>query len=762
MKEDAAHGGRLLGAVLGCALAATLMVGCRVPAEAVEGRSPLRAAVTAEGTGQVIGGETAARLKMGARFDHGMALLKAGRDEEGLAMLRSVRKESKQRGIELPEEMREQLDKVLAGEWTPPREEEPAAEEAPAQEGPETAAAPPRPELPPFDPVRMPALVKPGMADKPVSLDFDQVDIRLVLKTVSDLTGVNFLVHGNVAGTVTLMSPTEIRLGEIFDVLNSILAIEGFAAIPAGNLVKIVPRPDAGKHNLPTRYGSDPADIPQDDGVVTQIMPLRYVRAGEISGWVTASVTTGSQVTTVANTNALIVTGTSSNIHQIAKLVQQMDVPGAAGDLEVIRLEYAAASELARQLMEILEERAAAPAAPGRPAAGPGAGGVRKVLADLRTNSLIVIAEPGERERVRELVERLDVERPLTAGNVHVVRLQHADAEEMVQSLSGALEALAKTAGEERGAPIQVAAQVSTNSLIVTASAQDYAIIADIISKLDTPREQVLVEMTIMEAGQEAVEELGVEWATLTEPGRHLRGFGDTDFGVRIEELSGTLEGLSIGAFELDSAGRTRIAAILHALERDSRVNILSKPHVLTSNNQEAKIVVAENVPFVQQSRITETDPATPTTIRTFDFKDVGIEMTITPHLSAGGQVRLEIASSFSQIIESATGLGPETPTTAKREAETTVSVTSGSTVVIGGLMRDDEIASERKVPLLGDVPLLGALFRRTRQTSQKTNLLIFITPHVLTLPEDMEDMTARKQVEAGMEPGARRMGRPR
>jgi general secretion pathway protein D len=355
-------------------------------------------------------------------------------------------------------------------------------------------------------------------------------------------------------------------------------------------------------------------------------------------------------------------------------------------------------------------------------------------------------------------VERLDVERPLAAGNVHVVRLQHADAEEMVESLSGALEALAQSAGESRAAPIQVTAQSSTNSLIITASAQDYAIIADIIAKLDIPREQVLVEMTIMEASQEAVEELGIEWASVTPPGRHLRGFGDTDFGLRVEELTGTLEGLSVGAFELGSAGETRIAAILHALERDARVNILSKPHVLTSNNQEARITVAQNVPFVRQTRITETDPATPTAIRTFTYEDVGIEMTITPHLSAGGQVRLEIASSFTQIVESATGLGPETPTTAKREAQTTVSVVSGSTVVIGGLMRDDLIASERKVPLLGDVPLVGALFRRTRETTQKTNLLLFITPHVLTLPEDLADMSARKQVEAGMEQGAPRL----
>jgi len=211
-----------------------------------------------------------------------------------------------------------------------------------------------------------------------------------------------------------------------------------------------------------------------------------------------------------------------------------------------------------------------------------------------------------------------------------------------------------------------------------------------------------------------------------------------------------------VGAFKQDSEGDTKIAAIVKALERDSRVNILSKPLIVTSDNEDAEIFVGQDVPFVKQSRVTETDPATPTAIRTFEFKDVGIRLIITPHVSKGGIVVLEIESQFTAIVEPVTGLGQETPTTAKREAKTVVSIMSGATVVIAGLMRDDQVKSTSKVPLLGDLPVIGALFRRTRRTTQKTNLLLFISPHVLTSTEELAAASERKSAEADLSPEGR------
>jgi len=280
------------------------------------------------------------------------------------------------------------------------------------------------------------------------------------------------------------------------------------------------------------------------------------------------------------------------------------------------------------------------------------------------------------------------------------------------------------------------------------ASPQDYKIIEDLIQKLDIVREQVLVEFQIIEASSDVLKEIGVDWATLDEAvADSVRGFGFTNLGPRIEAASGNLEGLGIGVYK-KVGDETKIGAIIKALEQHSGVNVLSTPHILTSNHQEATIVVAENVPYVKQSRVTEFDPATPTAIQTFDFKDVGIELSVTPHVSQGGLVRLEVDASFSTLVEGATGLSNATPTTAQRKATTVISIVSGTTVVIGGLIRDDTGTVETKVPLLGDLPWIGGLFRVDKERTIKTNLLLFITPHVLTDAEDLIEITSLKRQE--------------
>jgi general secretion pathway protein D len=369
-----------------------------------------------------------------------------------------------------------------------------------------------------------------------------------------------------------------------------------------------------------------------------------------------------------------------------------------------------------------------------------------KILPDDRTNSLIIVANPNDIEMIQDLITKLDIERPLEANNVHVIFLKHAEAVEVEKSLSTVLGKLTTSVTDKSSDLLQITADKSTNSLIVMASPQEYEVIEDMIEKLDVVREQVLVEFQIIEASEDVLQEIGVDWATLDEAvAENIRGFGYTNLGPRIEAVSGDLEGLGVGVFK-KVGDQTEIGAILKALEKHSGVNILSTPHVLTSNHQEATIVVADNVPYVKQSRVTEYDPATPTAIRTFDFKDVGIELGVLPHVSQGGFVRLEIDASFTKLIEGSTGLSSETPTTAQRKVNTVIAVVSGTTVVIGGLMRDDKENIERKIPLLGDLPLVGGLFRVNRDRSLKTNLLLFITPHVLSNREDLVDMTRLKQ----------------
>ncbi len=760
LHENVRHfGAASLAAFLLCLLLSVPAPGCRaLRAEGARGpelRLPEAGGAEAEGAQRTL------RLELESLYWRGMALLEAGKEAEARRMLRQVARKAREEDVRLSAEVEHSLERltrekapdptVVAPEQPTPAEPPQSAEGAPAVAGGQIGAG--------SEPY-LPALQQPDMADKMVSVNFEKVDLRLVLKAVSDLTGANFLVDDNVRGEVTLMAPTRIPLKDLYKVLESVLAMHGYAAVPAGRWIKVLPRADATRENTLTRVGADPEAIPVDDGVVTQIIPLHYIDAADVRAWASASVGSGARVVSLPNTNAILVTSPSSQIHQLVKIIRELDRPGVEERPTIIALEHAEAAQLAQQVSKIMKEAEGKAAAKGASGAVLGRRKPARIFPDARTNSLIVIGGARETEAVRELVRRLDVERPLEAGNIHVVYLQHAQASDLVEPLSATVKAAEKaTEGEGAKTPLRITADKATNSLIIAASPQEYEVIGDIIAKLDVPREQVLVEMCVAEASQDVVEELGIEWSTVDPPADSMRGFGFTNFGLRVERAAGTLEGLSVGAFKLGEEGETRVAAILKALERHSGVEILSKPHLLTSDNEEASIFAGARVPYLKQTRVTEADPATPTAIRTFEYVDVGITLNITPHISTGGIVRMLIKSEFTKIVEGRTGLSAETPTIAERNAETLVSIRSGATVVIGGLMRDDETSVRERVPVLGSLPLLGPLFRRTRTRKEKTNLLLFITPHVLTSRDDMEQMTERKKDEA--RESVRRLGAP-
>jgi len=595
--------------------------------------------------------------------------------------------------------------------------------------------------------VYMPTLLKPGMADKLISLDFDQVDIKIFIKTVGELTGINFLIDDNIRGTVTLISPTKIRVGEVYEVFESVLQVKSYAAIPAGKIVKIIPRAEASKSNILIRVGSNPALIPQNDSIVTQIIPIRFANIAEISSSLTPLVSTGGNLATYPQTNSVLLTDTSSNIHRIAKLIQELDTEGAKENITSIPLKYGSAHTISEQIKQIMQQSTVASGGRISRAAPRGASEILNILPDERTNSLIVVANPDDTEIIKDLVTKLDVERPVEAGNIHVIYLKNAEAANIEKSLSAVLGQLLTGSKIESREPLQVTADESTNSLIIVASPQYYKIIEDIIEKLDVVREQVLVECQIIEASDDVLKEIGVDWATLDEAvADSVRGFAFTSLGPRIEAASGDLEGLAIGVHK-EVGGEATIGAVLKALEKHTGINVLSTPHILTSNHQEATITVVDNVPFVRDSRITQPGEYE-SAIKTYDFKDVGIELKVTPHISPGDFVRLEVDAKFSKLVPSATTgvIGGDTPTTATRDVQTTISIPSSATVVIGGLIRDDKETVEKKVPLLGDIPLIGGLFRVNSDRVQKTNLLLFITPRVLTTEEALQQMTKLKK----------------
>ena len=355
----------------------------------------------------------------------------------------------------------------------------------------------------------------------------------------------------------------------------------------------------------------------------------------------------------------------------------------------------------------------------------------------------VVVASAQDADTIEKLARSLDVPRPSRAGNVHVVYLENAPAKETAESLTAALANLKITGGLEAAQAVQVSADEGTNALIIIASAQDFELIAEIIKKLAIVREQVSVEMLTVQVSEDALEEIGMDWLTHDEAvGNRLRAFGQTNFGPRIDFASGDFRGLSVGAWKETGSG-VGIAAILNALDENSGVNILSTPHILTSNHNKAKIIVGENIPFVMQSRITDPGAATTEAIKTFEYRDVGITLDITPHISQSGLIRLEIDSEFTKFIDTGS---LDTQRTTKRQAQTNITMNSGSTVVVGGLIRDDKITFERKIPLVGDIPLIGELFKYRRDRLQKTNLLMFITPHVMTSQQDLEQMTQEKR----------------
>jgi general secretion pathway protein D len=595
--------------------------------------------------------------------------------------------------------------------------------------------------------VDMPLLKDPARADELVSVNFENVDIRTVLKTVGEITGINFIPHQSVTGTVTVMSPTPIRLGDIYAFLQSILDVYGYAAVETDNAVKIVPKAEAAKNYVNVRIGADPAYIPRNDAVVTQIIPLKYADASEVSQIIEPVLATGAQMATYPRTNSIMITDTSANIHHVAQIISRLDVEGSREKVVLLPLAHASARVASEQIVGILEKTrpALAQAARARPAQAPSEG--PNVLPDERTNSLIIIAGEQDIERITQLAKQLDIERPMGTNNVHVVYLKNADANDVAPSLKSALATMKLTGAADAAQQIQITSDASTNSLIIVATPQDFEVISDIVDKLDIVREQVFVEMQIIEVTEEALQEIGVDWATLDQAVTDsVRGFGMTNLGPRLASplTGGSGEGLFMGAWK----GEDNIGVILQALKKESSVNILSTPQILTSNHRKAKIIVGENRPFVTESRITQdnVNPATPTVIQGFEYKDVGITLEITPHVSQGGMIRLEISSEFTKLIEDVATQSLTTPVTAKRTAQTVVTMSSGATVVIGGLIRDDKTRVTKKVPLLGDVPLVGALFRSQKDQTQKTDLLIFITPHVMRSQEQLQELTDNKR----------------
>ncbi|SPD72478.1 General secretion pathway protein D [uncultured Desulfobacterium sp.] len=605
-----------------------------------------------------------------------------------------------------------------------------------------------------------------------VTIDFDNVDIAIFIKFMSELTGKNFVVDKGVTGKVTVISPTKISVDEAYEVFESVLEVYGFASIPAGDIVKIVPAATAKSKDIETLLRKEAAS--PDDKIVTQLIPLKYADPVEVKKVFDPLVSKNSLIVPYAPTDTLIITDVLSNVRRLSKIIQEIDVEGVGEQISVIPLVNATASVLEKSLSAIFQRGAVK--APGQAAIE----GTVKITSDERTNSLIVFASENDTRKVKELIKLLDTDIPRGEGDIHVYYLQNGSAEDMANVLK-AIPTDQKDEAAKGKVPVvskdvQIVADKATNSLVITANKADYLVLESVIKKLDIIRRMVYIEALIMEVGVKKSFNIGVEWkmgkqnigdfggknvggfigstsATSTLPDTSTSSSSGTDSTTATSSLSmpsgfafGVLgEGIQIGRITFPS-----IAAVVNAYESDSDVNILSTPQIMTTDNEEAEIVVANNIPYL--TRRDEGYRSSSTAVdypysgySNYEFKDVGVTLNITPQINQERFVKLKISQEISQVKEVKTeGL----PTTLKRQAKTVVIIKDGQTVVIGGLIDETLNKSDSRVPCLGTIPGIGQLFKSFSTSTDKTNLFIFITPHIVENPEEAKELYEGKKEE--------------
>ncbi len=587
---------------------------------------------------------------------------------------------------------------------------------------------------------------QPG-TDRFVTIDFNNVDINVLIKFISELTGRNFVVDNRVKGKVTIISPKKISVKEAYRVFESVLEVHGFSTVPSGDITKVIPAPDARSKNIETRLKEE-SGVPEDK-VVTQLIPLTYANADEIKKLFAPLISKSSVMLAYAPTNILIVTDVYSNILRLMRIVKAIDVEGMGHEITVLPLQHAEAAKIVKTLSSVF-------AVPRKKAKGLSAKTLQFV-ADDRTNSIVVLASEVDTIRIKALVSLLDKRVPKGEEKLRVYYLENATAEDLAKVLQAILSKQGGAARKgKKEAPVisenvRITADKATNSLIIMASRDDYQVLEEIIRQLDISRAMVYIEALIMEVNVDKDFNLGVEWqvgGSSTVQGRDVIYGGGSGKGGSIPGISGTTYplGLALGIIGegITAGGVTfpSIAAFVNAHQRDKDVNILATPQILTKDNEEAKIYVGKNVPFQTRSG---SSSASTDVYTSYEYRDVGITLKITPQISKDRLVSLKIAQEISKLDELST-TSPDRPTTLKRSIDTTVVVKDNNTIVIGGLIDTTSTITENKVPLLGDIPLLGVLFRSTARSSEKTNLFVFLTPHVLYEPNEAKGILKEKQ----------------
>ncbi|HUE94253.1 type II secretion system secretin GspD [Pseudomonas sp.] len=568
------------------------------------------------------------------------------------------------------------------------------------------------------------------------TINLKGADIREFIDQVAQISGQTFVVDPRVKGQVSVVSNTALNLSEVYQLFLSVMATHGFSVITQGDQARIVPNAEA-----KADADSGPA---APDRLETRLIQVQHGSATELIPLIRPLIPQYGHLAAVSSANAIIISDRSANIERIEDLLRQLDQKGQ-NDYSVLNLQHAWVMDTAEVLRSAID-RGQAKGTTGT-----------QVVADGRTNRLILLGPPAARAKLMALAQSLDTPTSRSA-NTRVIRLRHSDAKSLAETLGEISEKLKpESGGESTGKPqtVLIRADESLNALVLLAEPDVVATLEDIVRQLDVPRAQVMVEAAIVEVSGDISDALGVQWAV---DGRgSTGGLGGTNFsgtGLSIGSVlqaiqdqgngtdNATLSNLPDGA--IIGLGTDSFGVLITALSANSKSNLLSTPSLLTLDHQKAEILVGQNVPF-QTGSFTTSGSGADNPFTTIERQDIGVTLKVTPHINDGASLRLEIEQEISSIAPTSQGVNAVDLITNKRSIKSTILAENGQVIVLGGLIQDDVTQADSKVPLLGDIPLLGRLFRSTKETRVKRNLMVFLRPTVIRDAAGMAALSGKK-----------------
>ena len=563
------------------------------------------------------------------------------------------------------------------------------------------------------------------------TINLKNADIREFISQVSEITGETFIVDPRVKGQVSVISKSELSLSEVYQLFLSVMTTHGYTVVTQDNQAKIIPNAEARAEasTSPTKPGN----------METRLIQVQHNSAGELLQLLRPMVPQYGHLAAVNSANALIISDSSANIERLEKLIRQLDAKND-NDYSVVNLQHAWVMDVAEILKTALLH--------GQTQSTNG--GV--VIADTRTNRLVLLGPTDSRSKLKAMAQLLDT--PSTrSSNTRVIRLRYNDAKSLAETLGDMSKNMPATGGTEKAAATSapmVRADENLNALILFAEPEIVTVLEEIVRQLDVPRAQVLVEAAIVEISGDITEALGVQWAinaggnTSTVGGVNFSntglGVGTVIDAIRNDKIPAPLpEGAIIGI------GNDNFGVLVTALSGNSNINLLSTPSLLTLDNQKAEILVGQNVPFQTGSYTTDAAGAN-NPFTTIERQDIGVNLKVVPHINDGSTLRLEVEQEISSLAPVTTqNSGASDLITNKRKIKSTVLADDGQIIVLGGLIQDDVTQSESSVPLLGDIPLLGALFRSSKEVHIKRNLMVFIRPTIVRDSAGLAALSGKK-----------------